>query len=70
MARYSASPRLGCSVLSLQAPLFEVLRQLMGPLLALGSAFSGHHPAQLALLKLAGNCVEAHVSYLTVGHHT
>lgn len=69
MARCSASPRLVCLVLSLQAPLFEVLRQLMRPLLALGSAFSRHHPAQVALLKLAGDCVEAHVSYLTVGQH-
>jgi hypothetical protein len=49
-----------------QAPLFDVLRQLMGPLLVLGSAFSGHHPVQLALLKLAADCVEAHVSYLSV----
>lgn len=49
-----------------QAPLFEVLRQLMGPLLALGAAFSRHHPVALALLKLAGDCVEAHVSFLTV----
>ena len=49
-----------------QAPLFGVLRQLMGPLLVLGSAFSHHHPVQLALLKLAADCVEAHVSYLTV----
>lgn len=43
-----------------------MLRQLMGPLLLLGSAFSHHHPVQLALLKLAADCVEAHVSYLTV----
>ena len=40
----------------------------MGPLLVLGSAFSQHHPVQLALLKLAADCVEAHVSYLTVKH--
>lgn len=52
--------------LPLQAPLFDVLRQLMGPLLVLGDAFARHHPVALALLKLAGDCVEAHVSFLEV----
>lgn len=47
-----------------QAPVFAAARALMGPLLRLAAAFAGHPPAQLLLLKLAGDCVEAHVSYL------
>lgn len=49
-----------------QEPIFAALHSLMGPLLALADAFAGYPPAQLLLLKLAGDCVEAHVSYLQV----
>ena len=44
--------------------MFGAFAGLMAPLLALAAAFRGHTPATLLLLKLAGDIVEAHVSYL------
>ena len=49
-----------------QQPLFSVCAGVMEPLLALQKAYRQHEPVVCLLLKLAGDVVEAHVSYLPV----
>lgn len=49
-----------------QQPLFSVYAGVMEPLLALQKAYRQHEPVVCLLLKLAGDVVEAHVSYLPV----
>jgi len=49
-----------------QQPLFSVCASMMEPLLALQKAYRQHEPVVCLLLKLAGDVVEAHVSYLPV----
>ncbi|KAL0051778.1 hypothetical protein WJX82_002011 [Trebouxia sp. C0006] len=50
-----------------QQPLFSVCAGVMEPLLALQKAYRQHEPVVCLLLKLAGDVVEAHVSYLPAG---
>ncbi|KAF5830248.1 hypothetical protein DUNSADRAFT_14821 [Dunaliella salina] len=47
-----------------QAPLWAMTASLLGPLLALQRAFKHHTLVVALILKLAGNIVENHVSYL------
>ncbi len=49
-----------------QQPLFGVCASVMEPLLVLQRAYREHEPIVCLLLKLAGDMVEAHVSYLSV----
>lgn len=50
-----------------QRPLFELIAPLLTPLLTLMHAFRAHTPVVAAVLKLAADVVEGHVSYLKVG---
>ena len=49
-----------------QQPLFGICAGVMEPLLVLQRAYQRHEPIVCLLLKLAGDVVEAHVSYLSV----
>lgn len=49
-----------------QQALFGVCRGLMEALLVLQRAYRQHEPTVCLLLKLAGDIVDAHVSYLSV----
>ena len=49
-----------------QQPLFAVCASVMEPLLVLQRAYKQHEPIVCLLLKLAGDIVDAHVSYLPV----
>lgn len=51
-----------------QQPLFAVCASVMEPLLVLQRAYRQHEPIVCLLLKLAGDVVDAHVSYLSVRH--
>ncbi|DBA87589.1 TPA: hypothetical protein ACH3X1_004612 [Trebouxia sp. C0004] len=50
-----------------QQPLFSVCACVMEPLLVLQKAYRQHESVVCLLLKLAGDVVEAHVSYLPAG---
>ncbi|DBA71387.1 TPA: hypothetical protein ACH3X2_011192 [Trebouxia sp. C0005] len=50
-----------------QQPLFSVCAGVMEPLLVLQKVYRQHEPIVCLLLKLAGDVVEAHVSYLPAG---
>lgn len=49
-----------------QQALFGVCGGVMEPLLVLQRAYRNHEPTVCLLLKLAGDVVDAHVSYLSV----
>ena len=49
-----------------QQALFAVCGRVMEPLLVLQRAYRHHEPTVCLLLKLAGDIVDAHVSYLSV----
>ena len=49
-----------------QQPLFGVCRQVMEALLLLQSAYRQHESIVCLLLKLAGDVIEAYVTYLSV----
>ena len=49
-----------------QQPLFAVCASVMEALLVLQRVYRQHEPLVCLLLKLAGDIVDAHVSYLSV----